>query len=148
MAETQLGTVGVVWGIPSGLTMTGVLTSFQPQSLNLSREADTAEVRNARGQTVTRVFYNKRRSISIEVVVTGTSIAAAKTNNVAPAPGTIVTIADTATPDDDSQIAELHSGKYVCERASKSMSTTSEVRLSMDLTQHEENDLAVAVAAS
>jgi hypothetical protein len=144
MAETQLGTVGVVWGIPGGLTMTGVLTSFQPQSLNFTRESDSAEVRSARGATVTKIYYNKRRAISIEVVVSGTTLAAAKTNNVAPEPGTIVTLADTAS--DDAQLTELHTGKYVCERASKAMSVTSEVRLSMDLVQWEDNNVAQAVA--
>jgi polyferredoxin len=148
MAETQIGTVGVVWGIPGGLTMTGVLTAFQPQSLNFNRESDVAEVRNSRGATTTKIYYNKRRSISIEVVVTGSTLAAAKTNNVCPAVGTVVTIADTATPDDDTQLAELHSGKYICERSSKAMSATSEVRLSMDLVQYEDSDVAVVVAAS
>lgn len=125
--------------------MTGVLASFQMQSLQFSREADETEVRNNRGAVVTKIFYNNRRAITIEVVVTGATIAEAKTNNVAPAVGAIVTLADSATTDDDAQLAGLHSGKFICMRSSKAMSPTSEVRLSMDLVQYEDNDVAVAI---
>jgi hypothetical protein len=146
MAETINGTVGVVWGIGvTGLTGSGIST-FAPQSLQFSAESDEAETRNGKGQVVTDVFYNQRHTVTIEVIPTGSTIAAARTNNVIPAPGTIITIVESSA--EDAELTGTNSAKYICVRASKSKSNTGATSISMELKQYVENDVAVAVAAS
>jgi hypothetical protein len=144
MAETVNGTLGVVWGIAMGMSGTGVTGSFATQSLQFSADADEAEIRNGKGAVVTDIFYNQRQTITIEVIPTGTTIALARTNNVLPAPGAIVTVTDT----EDTELAGTNSGKYIFVRGSKSKSNTGATSLSMELKQYVENDVAVAVAAS
>lgn len=142
MAETIVGTRGVVWGIATGMSGTGVTTSFAAQSLQFSAEADEAEIRNGKGQVVTDIFYNQRQTITIEVIPTGATIAAARTANIIPTPGAIITITDT----EDTEISGTNAGKYICVRASKSKSNTGATSISMELKQYVENDVAVAVS--
>lgn len=144
MAETVNGVKGVVWGIATGMSGTGVTTSFESQSLQFSAEADEAEIRNGKGQVVVDIFYNQRQTITIEVIPTGATIAAARTANILPAPGAIVTVTDT----EDTELAGTNAGKYICVRASKSKSNTGATSISMELKQYVENDVAVLVAAS
>jgi hypothetical protein len=144
MAETINGTRGVVWGIATGLSGTGVTSSFLPQSLQFGAEADEAEVRNGRGDVVTDIFYNQRQTITIEVIPSDTTVALSRTANVIPKPGAIVTVTDT----EDTELAGTNSGKYICVRASKSKSNTGPTAISMELKQYVDNDVAAAVAAS
>jgi hypothetical protein len=142
MAETINGTLGVVWGIATGLSGTGVTTSFAAQSLQFSAESDEAEIRNGKGQTVTDIFYNQRQTITIEVIPTGTTIANARSANIIPPPGAVVTITDT----EDAELAGTNVGKYICVRASKSKSNTGATSISMELKQYVENDVAVLIS--
>lgn len=142
MAETINGTKGVVWGLATGMSGTGVTGGFEPQSLQFQAESDEATVRNGKGQEVVDIFYNQRQTITIEVVPTGSTVANARTANVVPLPGAIVTITDT----EDTELAGTNSGKYICVRASKAKSNTGETRITMELKQWVENDVAVLVS--
>lgn len=146
MAETINGIVGVVWGIGvTGLTGSGIST-FVPQSLQFSAEADEAEIRNGKGQVVTDIFYNQRHTITIEVIPTGATIAAARTSNVLPAPGAIITVVESSA--EDAELTGTNSAKYIFVRGSKSKSNTGATSISMELKQYVENDVAAVVAAS
>lgn len=146
MAETINGTKGVVWGIATGITGTGIVasgTGLEPQSLQFSAEADNATIRNSRGDTITSVWYDQRQTLTIEVIPTGTTIALARGANIIPKPGAIVTITDT----EDTELAGTHTGRYECVRASKSKSNTGATSISIELRQHVDNDLAAVVGA-
>lgn len=145
MAETQNGTYAVAWGLPGGLTISGLTTSL-PQSINFNREADEATVRNARGQTVTEIWFDHRSVVTIEVVVASTTIALAKAANVTPTNGTVITLADSASPDDDPELCATHSGKFVCVSASKTSSNSQETRISLTIRQRTGVDIAVAIS--
>lgn len=145
MAETQNGIRGVVWGIGvTGLTGSGI-TTFEPQSLQFAAEADELEIRNGKGQVVTDIFYNQKHTVTIEVIPSGTTIALARTSNVLPDPGTIITIVESSS--EDSELTSTNAAKYICVRASKSKSNTGATSITMELKQYVENDVAVAVAA-
>ena len=144
MAETLRGTSPVAWGLPSGLSITG-FTTILPQSFTYRRDADEATVRNSAGQTVTEIWYDKRESLSIEVVVSGATIAAAKADSILPASGDIITIGDSATPDDAPNLTASNAGKYVCVSAQEVGSNTAERRVSLELRQRTDVDIAVAI---
>ena len=141
MAESVVGTVGVVWGLGTSGTGTGIGT-FQAQSANFSAESESAEFRNNKGQTIGKVFFNQKHTLSLEVIPSGTTIALAKAANIIPVPGAIVTITDT----EDTEVSGTHTGKYICVRASKQKSNTDITKITMELEQYVENDIAVAVS--
>ena len=125
------GTKAVVWGMPNTLTVTG-LTTFEPQSYQLSSEGDNATARDYEGDEILSVWHNRKRSFTIEVIPTGASIAAAKVANVIPDAGTLITIADSANPDFDSEIVTV----FECVRASKSGSNTGNFSISIEMRKH------------
>jgi hypothetical protein len=144
MAENQRGTTPVAWALPSGLTISGYTTT-KVQGYTLAKEADEATVRDNRGQTVTEIYFDHRTTLSIDFIASGADIAAAEAANTLPDSGGVVTIGDTSTPDTDPVIAATHGGKYVCLSARKVASNSAEVRLSLELRQRRDIDIAVAI---
>jgi len=142
MAETVLGTVGVVWGLGTEATGTGI-GAFQPQSSDFSRDADSVQVRNGKGATIGEVFYDQRKTLTLDVIPTGTNISTAGDAMIIPAPGTIVTVSDSIDDDVDA----THGGKYILVRARKARSNTDVAKLTFELKQYVENDVAAVVAA-
>lgn len=143
MAETVNGTVGVVWGLASGATGTGMGT-FEPQSGTFDAESDEVEIKSKKGSTLTDIYYNFRHRYRLEVIPTGATIALARAANILPQPGAIITVTDT----EDTEVSGTNSGKYILERASKAKSNTDASKLTFELKQWTENDVAVLVAAS
>lgn len=96
MAESQRG-VGVVWGITTtGATYSGSGTlRFQSQSF--ARSADVEETRDELGEVINATVYNQQQEVQITVKPSGSTMAAAKTSNVVPAPGEEIKIIDTDT---------------------------------------------------
>lgn len=150
MVESQVGVKAVVWGIYTGISYSAIsgITSFSAtatleiQSTTFSNEADKKEVRNSKGQVVTEIFHNFRRTFSIEVIPTGASKALALAADILPNAGDVITITEVGTYPDAEQAA-TNGGKYVCDRASKQHSNTDEHKMTFEMHQYTENDTAV-----
>lgn len=140
MAEVQNGTKAVVWGMTTGATGTGMGT-FEAQSANFDAEADEVEIRNAKGQVVTDIFYNQRHLLRMEVIPSGTTLALAKAASILPAPGAIITVTDA----DDTELTATHTALYIFVRGSKAKSNTGETRLTFEMKQYVENNVAVVL---
>lgn len=145
MAESQVGVKAVVWGINTAITLptfpTGANQEFQ--STTFSKEAEKKEVRNSKGQVVIEIFHNFKRTMSIEVIPVGDTKAHALAGEILPNAGDIITITETSG---DPEQAVLNSGKYVCDRASKTHSNTDEHKMTIEMHQYTENDTAVIIA--
>ncbi len=127
MPEIQKG-VGVVWGISStGITYTGSGT-LRIQSQALSKSADEDETRNEAGEVVNHTTYNLREEISLTVVPSGATMAAAKASNIVPDPGEELKIIDT-----DLEIGASSPGKsYMV--ISASMNKTNNGKATIEIT--------------
>lgn len=95
---TQVG-CGVVWAVP-GMTMTldGVAFNVSVSELTLSAEAKTEEHFHNSGELGGQTFFDQRLALSMKVYPSGATMAAAKTNDVRPVPGTEMTITSTDDP--------------------------------------------------
>lgn len=74
-----------------GITITGI-SGYLLQSADHTKQADIFEVRDADGDMANRTFYNFNDEASLEVIITGTNLAAAITNTALQTPGTILVI--------------------------------------------------------
>lgn len=62
------------------------------QNVDYSEEYDEEQVKTAVGTLATRHFYNESQKATLEYIITGATVAAARTNSALPAVGTIVNI--------------------------------------------------------
>jgi hypothetical protein len=122
----------VVWGNNIGVAYTGhAATANMPQTATFTQDGDEQEIRDATGEVQTFVYYNNRETLDIEVIPVGTSLANAKTANISPAKGDLVTITDP-----DSAHTELPSTYWICISSTQTNSNTAEVRISMSLRKY------------
>ena len=137
--------LAVVWGIDltaSGGWASGVIVSDHEYSL----ESAQKEIMNAVGDTVGVVFSNVKKALSITLIPAhASSQTTARTNNVLPDIGTIVTITSTYAPDIDA-LHSVDASKYIFIGGSKTASQESEQRMTFNLVQYVANDVAVAIA--
>src|SRR5690606_31411528 len=119
MAEVQVGTVAVVWGLATGATATG-LGTFKPQSSDFEVSSEVYRLRDGDGKTVNKTFYDASHRLTLRVVPYGSTISDARAANILPAVGAIVTVSDTR----DTEIAGTHSGKYHFVSGKKTSSNT------------------------
>ena len=140
MAEVVTGKA-VVWGLSTGATATGMGT-FLAQSADFSVDGEMVEVRNSSGEVVGQVHYNPKQSLTMEVIPTGTAIADAKSANILPLPGTVVTVTDT----NDTEVAGTNSGKYIFIKGSKRKSNTDVVKLTFELMQYVNQDVTTTIS--
>lgn len=86
-----------MWGISTtGAAYSGSGTlRFQTQSF--ARAADSEETRDNDGEVINVTTYNQQQEIQLSVVPSGSTLAAAKTSNVVPVPGEVITVSDTDT---------------------------------------------------
>ena len=141
MSTQKTSAAAVVWGTnigvvytPSGGSEFDSTNDGKVQSNTYTREADEQEIRDADGEVVNLTIYNKRSTLDIEVIPVGDTLATAKTANVSPDYGQLVTISDPNSA--HTQIVGLHSGKYICVGSTQTSSNTGEVRISMSLRQY------------
>lgn len=145
MAESQTGTVGVAWALPTiGATGTGVGT-FTPQSYQFAKEAERATIKDGRGQDKVNIWYNHKQRLTLEVVVSAATIAAVPAANIIPKPGAKVTI---SAGSEDTEIDGTHTGAYYVVSAQKAASNTDATRITMELEQVVDEDLSDPVDAS
>lgn len=144
MAEVISG-VGVFWGLGSSLTATGTgIGTFLPQGADFDVEADVVEVSDYKGETVATAFHNDRDMLRLEVIPTGSTIAAARSAGTLPRPGAVVTVVDTI----DTQIAGATSTAYQFMRGTKVKSNKDVMKLRFELRRFRANDVTATVAAS
>jgi len=141
MAELIKG-VGAVWGIGASSTTFG--TGSLVQSMDFGVESESVEIKNAKGECVGKIFYNEKNTLTCEVIPSGASISAARTNNVLPAPGTLVTIVDAT---EDTELAGTHTGKFVFTGGSKKKSNTGLTVLTFNLEQYVANDISTTISS-
>jgi hypothetical protein len=100
----QKGTaVNFAFGSSAGLTIsTPTLTGYLLQGAQHGLEADLATFRNGDGDVINETYYDQRGTAELRVLITGATIADARTNTTLDnfPPGTIVNItACAARPD-------------------------------------------------
>ena len=127
MASVQKGTFGVVWGLGTTVSASG-LGTCTVQSVDFGVETKKKEIVSSDGETRCVVYHDQQDAITIEVVPSGATIAAAKTAGASglPAIGADVTITDS----DDSEVA---ASTWVFEGGSKRKTVDGEVRVTMNL---------------
>lgn len=138
MASTQKGTTGVVWSYgDTAVTGTGIST-HNLQGTNYTLGSQQKRILGADSVPATRVFYDTLERITIDVIPTGATIAAAKTANVLPSVGGDVEIASTA----DTEIAGTVAGntKWHFIGGTKRMTVDGEAVLTFEL-ERDEADL-------
>ncbi len=140
MAEVQRGTLFVAWGI--GTVAASGIGTFSPQSGDFKKESKNIEVQNGIGQTINSTFFDQKRTYSLSVIPTATTITLATTANIAPVPGTIVTLTDAL----DADVSGTNGGKYLCISASKKKSNGAPGEMTFELMQYVDTDIAVASA--
>ena len=98
MSATIKGT-GVVWSV-GGVTFTaGIVSSSNPsmpQSLTFTRGSEKSEIKDNGGTIKTQVFHGFKKTLSITVVPSGSSVANARASQDAHMlpPGTTITVVD------------------------------------------------------
>ena len=142
---------GVIWAL-DGVSFTGLSGSptFESQSLDLSTEADEKLIRDSDGDVKACVYYNHTRTIDLEVIPTGATLAAANAsadNLIVPA-GTVVVLAHAQSAETDTAEGGGAAGEYLVRNCSMARSNEGEARINMSLYRSDKNDLTNAVAAS
>ena len=141
MANEVMTGVAVVWGLSTGATGTGMGT-FLPQSSDFAVEGELIEVRNSSGEVIGQVHFNPKQTLSLEVIPTGASKAAAKTANILPLPGAVITVTDA----DDTEMTGVNTGKYIFLKGSKKKSNTDVTKLTFELMQYVNQDVTATVS--
>lgn len=110
-----------------GITTTnlsGVLT----QNADVTDESELEVTRNGTGDRVVHGHYDLHKSFSLEYVVTGASLAGAKTNSTRPAPGSFINITACAS------MPELISAAWEVQRGGKTVkSNTGSAKITLPL---------------
>ena len=95
MAEVIKGT-GVIWSTDGlSLSATGLYAAGKIQSVRYNLGGDVTEIKGDDAEVKAVIFSNSIENMTIEVVPTGSTIAAAVANFILPARGADVTITDT-----------------------------------------------------
>ena len=143
--------LGVFWGL-GGVTYTGFgSVTAQTQSADLNVTADEKQIRDADGDVISCVYYNQTRTLDLEVVPTGATVAAAQASSAAfmVNSGTIITVTDAqAGLEIDSDEGDGAAGVYILKESRLSRSNENEARISMSLFRSDVNNLGTTVAAS
>ena len=148
MAVTQKG-VGVVWGV-GNLTFTGITieTAGKIQSYDFTRDSEVNALKDTEGETVGEQYFDRKRTLNLQVVPSSTTIALAKAALVTllPEPGTVVTLADTdavGTPLES--VTDNTTGKYVVVSAKVGRSNTGFATVDMALKSFDARDVATTI---
>jgi hypothetical protein len=145
MAQAQRGKA-VFWGIGSSFVYSGtgiVLTTavHNPQNVDHSVDSQKADIADYKGEKVARIYFDEEETMTIQVIPTADTIAAAKATSVMPSPGAIVTVVDT----DDTEAAGSagSSNAWILDRASKRRSNKGPLEMTFELYRSAVNNLGV-----
>jgi hypothetical protein len=141
----QKGT-GIVWSLVTALSGT-VFASGIVESVEYELMPETDEkTYGADGKIKNRTFSDVTERITVTVIPTGATIAAAKSSNVLPAIGADITVTDA----DDTEIAGSGSsdgtGTYIFVGGNKSKQIRGKGTLRMTLDRHETHLATVAAS--
>ena len=143
--------LGVFWGL-EGVTYTGFgSVTAQTQSADLNVTADEKQIRDADGDVISCVYYNQTRTLDLEVVPTGATIALARTSSdgFMVDSGSLITVIDSAGAEIDSAEGSGAAGVYILKESRLSRSNENEARsISMSLFRSDVNNIGTTVAAS
>lgn len=141
--------LGVFWGV-NGVGFSSPSATGQFQSVNLTTTADEKLIRDGDGDMVSAVHYNNTRTLDIEVIPTGATLALAQTasDNFLIASGTTVTVTDTESLETDAGDGAGAAGVYLLREATMNRSNESEARINMSLFRSDINNICATVAAS
>lgn len=138
MSQKQRG-IGVKWG--NSLTaMTGLMGvgTFKAQNQTTNKDSDKVEIKDGNKEVCGVVYYNGRKTLSIDVTPVGATLAAAKTNNsLSVDNGTLVTLVDA----DDADV----NGTWILEKSAK-MTSGEEAKLTFDLIQYADSNVQTAIS--
>lgn len=146
MAATIRG-IGVVWSV-GGVTFAGagsaILSSTDPslpQSLRYNRSATVQKIKSTNGDIVSAIFSGFKKSISLNVIPSGTSLADALTSKEAHIvdPGTKVTLADASGT---TQIEQ----NWIVVSAKENRTVDGVISIDMDLV-NAESDISTLITA-
>jgi len=138
MAATVKGKA-IVWGV-AGITLTAGIVSgtngAENQSADFTRSSEKVEIANGDGETVTQVFYNLKKSLTLNIVPSHASVAATAATSAdawMPAPGTLVTVVDAN--------GTIIDGDYNCISAKQTRSNTGAASGTVELEKYEANNV-------
>ena len=140
--------IGVVFGV-AGFTFTG-FHATEPtskiQSIDLTRDANETMLMDESDDSAGVVFSNLKKTLSLNVIPTGATIAAAYTNlgKYVPSPGTVVTCADAG--DAGTPYESTNTGKYLVRSARVSRTNSGLASIALELFTTEANDITAAVS--
>jgi len=138
MADTQLGTVGCVWGADT-ITMSGaVVTSSIKTSVDYSKDGDSKKIKDEDGDTGILVFSDETDKLSLEVIPTGASRAAAATCNIVPTRGSPITFTGAT------KLSQLTGSAWFVLTGSSKLANDGEARVSLTLERYTNNLTTVA----
>lgn len=141
MASVQKG-VGVVWSLVTGGTGAGMGTFVnQSTDYDLSPGSEV-EIKGLDGATKCLILADPKEALTLEVVPSGATLAAAKAANILPALGADITITDA----DDTEIAGsgtgAGTGTYIFMGGRKNKTTDGVSRLTFNLRRYSDTHLA------
>lgn len=128
------------WGLGS-TTITGY-GDFLLQGASFSRDAKRVDVQDGNGDTCGLIIHDISETVTAEVVISGTTIAAVTTNNVLPDPGDLIEVADAG----DTELATSSTTKYICLSASKSRSNSDVCKANIEMIRFTPNNVGQTVS--
>lgn len=141
--------VGVIWGLGGfSVSGTGVYATGQVQSVRYTLGGQETEIKGADGVTLSLVLFGHMDSITVEVIPSGATLAAAKACGILPARGADITVAD--TDDTGSQIVGSSTGNgtgtYIFTGGTVNKGVADACTITMELRRYEKHLATVAAS--
>jgi hypothetical protein len=145
MAAIQKGSSGngVIWSMGIGISGTGVLATFKQSNADYTESSKEKEIPGADGETTTLVLYDTKMDLTVDVVPSGATVAAAKSCNILPAIGADVTITDSQETGSPSEVA----AQYICMGGTKRYQIDGEEHITMNLRRYGVGTLSTIAAS-
>ena len=114
------------------------------QSAKVTLDSNVGDVVDRTGQTVGKVFYNRKKTVSLTVIPAGTTVALAQAAAVAwmPLPGTAVTVTEAAP----TIFGGVQSGKFNCISSTANQTNDGAATVDIELEQFEDADVSLAIS--
>lgn len=139
MSATIKGTA-VVWSTGNITFAAGITSASMVQSMRYGRTAEATEIKDYSGQINTVVLHGGMKTVSVTVVPTGATIAAAVTakESYLPAPGTMVTLADESGLPGNNQIVQ----NWIVNSATENRTVDGVVTIDLELENSADSDIS------
>lgn len=140
----------VVWG-SNNVTMTGAVISATHsslrQSIDVTRDSSKVDVQDYQGDTKACVFHDFKKRVTINVIPTGTTLAAAASSLDAymPKAGEAITLVPSGVTLTGTFLNGINSGAYNVLSSRIAQTNTSVSIVTIECEQYEANDVTLAV---